>query len=70
VTDELEILVTGQMPDVIRGTCNQVVYGNNSESLGNEAIAQMGSEKSGSPGNEGDLFRRSKFKHIISEDLK
>jgi hypothetical protein len=49
VTDELEILVTGQMPDVIRGTCNQVVYGNNSESLGDEAIAQMESEKSGSP---------------------
>jgi hypothetical protein len=69
VTDELEILVTGQMRDVIPGTCYQVVYGNNPKSLGDKAIAQMRSEKSGSTGNDSDLFRRSRFEHSISGDL-
>src|SRR6516164_4308789 len=70
VTEIFEILVTDQMRDVSRRACYQVVYGNNSKSLGDEAIAQMRSEKSGSPGNDGDLFRRSRFKHTILEDLK
>jgi hypothetical protein len=53
---EFEILVAGQMRYVIRGTSNRVVNGDNTESLGDEAIAQMRSEKSGSAGNHGDLF--------------
>ena len=65
VTDELEILVTGQMGDVIWGTCDQVVYGNNPKSLGDKAIAQMRSEKSGSTGNDSNLFRRRRFEHSI-----
>ena len=64
VTDELEILVTGQMPDVIRGTCNQVVYGDNSESLGDEAIAQVRSKKSRPTCHDRDFLGRSSLEHL------
>src|ERR1700751_832270 len=57
------------MGDVVGGSCNQIVYGNNPESLGDQAIAHVGSEKSGSPGNNSNLFRRNRFKHTISKDF-
>jgi hypothetical protein len=45
------------------------VYGNDPKSLGDKAIAQMRSKKSGSTRNDSNLFRRTRFEHGISEKL-
>lgn len=68
LTDEFEILVTGQMCDVIRGTCNQVVYSKNPKSLGDKAIAQMRTEKSGSTGNDSDLLEEA-YSNIAFQEI-
>jgi len=57
------------MRDVIWGTCNQVVYGNDPKSLVDKTIAQMRAEKSGSTRNDSNLFRKTRSEHSISEKL-
>jgi hypothetical protein len=51
------------MSNIIRGTGDQVVDGDDPKTFSDEAIGQMGSKKSRSASHDRYLLGRSSFKH-------
>ena len=54
--------------DIVEGAGNEVVHADNAESFTDEAVAEMGTQKSCSPGNQDRLFTFS-HRHQLSGKL-
>ncbi len=54
VVDELEVLVAGEMGDVVGIARDEVVDGDDAMAFGEEAVDEMGAEEAGAAGDDGD----------------
>ena len=54
MADELEVLVTGEMGDVVGVARNEIVNGDDVMAFGEETVDKMGAEEAGAAGDNGD----------------
>jgi hypothetical protein len=54
VVDEVEVLVAGEMGDVVGIAGDEVVHGDDAMALGEESVDEMGAEEAGAAGDNGD----------------